>query len=342
MANNIVTATFNASHFAVTPSIYRYNYGNILVFEGIENLPTYFEVHFANRGDKTTTPWLGQDGQVTIPDDYLQTGKQIVAYIYLHETAADGETVYKVLIPVRDREEPEDVQPTPEQQSALDAAIEALNTSAQEAAESAESAEASAVRAEEAAASIDEGMIADAVADYLDEHPITVDETDPTVPSWAKQENKPTYTASEVGALSAEALPDAIDDALAEAKESGLFDGPQGPQGEQGIQGIQGPKGNAGEDGEDGISPVTTITAITGGHRVTIADADHPQGQSFDVMDGAKGDKGDTGDTGPKGDTGDTGPQGPTGPAYTLTAADKAEIVDDVLDALPTWTGGSY
>lgn len=39
---------------------------------------------------------------------------------------------------------------------------------------------------------------------------------------------------------------------------------------------------------------------------------------------------------------GPAGPTGPQGPAYTLTAADKAEIVDDVLDALPTWTGGSY
>lgn len=34
--------------------------------------------------------------------------------------------------------------------------------------------------------------------------------------------------------------------------------------------------------------------------------------------------------------------KGPQGPAYVLTAADKAEIVDDVLDALPVWTGGSY
>ncbi len=205
MANNIVTATFNASHFAVTPSIYRYNYGNILAFEGIENLPTYFEVHFANRGDTTTTPWLGQDGQVTIPDDYLQTGKQIVAYIYLHETAADGETVYKVLIPVRDREEPEDVQPTPEQQTALEAAIYALNTETGVATEAAAAAEESAQRAEEAAASIDEDMIADAVADYLDDHPITVTEEDPTVPSWAKQPTKPSYTAQEVGAVPEEA-----------------------------------------------------------------------------------------------------------------------------------------
>ena len=30
-------------------------------------------------------------------------------------------------------------------------------------------------------------------------------ETDPTVPSWAKQKTKPAYTAEEVGALSADA-----------------------------------------------------------------------------------------------------------------------------------------
>lgn len=41
-----------------------------------------------------------------------------------------------------------------------------------------------------------------------------------------------------------------------------------------------------GEIGDDGVSPSVTVTPITGGHRVTITDAAHPQGQSFDVMDG--------------------------------------------------------
>ena len=48
-----------------------------------------------------------------------------------------------------------------------------------------------------------------------------------------------------------------------------------------------------GETGDDGFSPEVTITTITGGHRVTITDADHPQGQSFDVMDGGGGGTGD-------------------------------------------------
>lgn len=44
-----------------------------------------------------------------------------------------------------------------------------------------------------------------------------------------------------------------------------------------------------GTDGEDGTSPGVTITEIEGGHRVTITDETHPQGQSFDVMDGTGG-----------------------------------------------------
>ena len=44
-----------------------------------------------------------------------------------------------------------------------------------------------------------EGAIEGAVKKYLEEH--AIQETDPTVPAWAKAEEKPTYTAEEVGAL---------------------------------------------------------------------------------------------------------------------------------------------
>lgn len=59
-------------------------------------------------------------------------------------------------------------------------------------------------------------------------------ETDPTVPDWAKQPEKPEYTASEVGALSASELPNAINTALAQAAESGKFDGEPGHTPERG------------------------------------------------------------------------------------------------------------
>lgn len=48
----------------------------------------------------------------------------------------------------------------------------------------------------------------------------------------------------------------------------------------------KGQNGTPGSDGQDGVSPEVTITTITGGHTVTITDADHPSGQSFNVMDG--------------------------------------------------------
>lgn len=69
-------------------------------------------------------------------------------------------------------------------------------------------------------------QIAAAVSQYLEDNPII--ETDPTVPAWAKEKNKPTYTAAEVGALSGGTLDAAINDALAAAKASGEFDGADG------------------------------------------------------------------------------------------------------------------
>lgn len=75
----------------------------------------------------------------------------------------------------------------------------------------------------------DAEAIAKAVADYLIEHPL--EETDPSVPTWAKAEKKPTYTAEEVGAIANTELQTAINSALAQAKTSGEFDGAKGDPG---------------------------------------------------------------------------------------------------------------
>lgn len=44
-----------------------------------------------------------------------------------------------------------------------------------------------------------------------------------------------------------------------------------------------------GTNGTNGVSPAVTIASITGGHTVKITDADHPTGQTFNVMDGTAG-----------------------------------------------------
>lgn len=56
---------------------------------------------------------------------------------------------------------------------------------------------------------------------------------------------------------------------------------------------------------------------------------------------GLKGDKGDTGATGADGKDGTNGKTPIKGTDY-WTEADKAEIVNDTLAALPKWTGGNY
>lgn len=74
--------------------------------------------------------------------------------------------------------------------------------------------------------------------------------------------------------------------------------GPQGPAGSDGADGHDGQDGAPGQDGQDGapgadgVSPVVVITEISGGHRVTVVDAEHPAGQSFNVMDGNGGNDG--------------------------------------------------
>lgn len=100
-------------------------------------------------------------------------------------------------------------------------------------------------------------------------------------------------------------LPNAIDDALAEAKESGMFDGKDGTNGKPGkdgkdgytpIKGVDyfdgkdGVPGKDGQPGLDGFSPVVAVQDITGGHRVTITDKDGDK--AFDVMDGKDGEGG--------------------------------------------------
>ena len=98
------------------------------------------------------------------------------------------------------------------------------------------------------------------VEEYLAENPPQVTETDPTVPDWAKAKNKPSYTAQEVGALSQDDLQSGIDQALAQAKASGEFDGPQGETGPQGPAGA------------DGITPefsIGTVETLAAGSNAT-------------------------------------------------------------------------
>ncbi len=89
--------------------------------------------------------------------------------------------------------------------------------------------------------------------------------------------------------------------------------GPQGEPGKDGKDGEQGPPGRDGLDGADGFSPTVSVTDITGGHRVTVTDADGPH--TFDVMDGEDGTGGGT--DGVSSFNGRTGAVAPSSGDYT-------------------------
>lgn len=107
--------------------------------------------------------------------------------------------------------------------------------------------------------------------------------------------------------------------------------------GEAGAPGRDGQDGRDGRDGEDGISPVITVSDITGGHRVTISDADGTQ--SFDVLDGTPGAPGTPGTPGSDGVS-------PTIDVVTVSGGHRVDITDaqgsesfTVLDGTPGTPG---
>lgn len=90
--------------------------------------------------------------------------------------------------------------------------------------------------------------------------------------------------------------------------------------------------GDPGADGEDGKQGVTFTPSVSDAGVISWTN------------DGGLANPASVNIKGPKGDKGDTGAAGKTpvkGTDY-YTAADKTEMVNAVIAALPTWTGGSY
>lgn len=124
--------------------------------------------------------------------------------------------------------------------------------------------------------------------------------------------------------------------------------GPQGPKGDKGDTGLQGPQGEIGPQGPKGADGTMTFEDLTEEQKESLRGPAGPQGDTGPQgPQGVQGPKGDTGDTGPQGPKGDTGPAGSDG--YTpvkgidyFTEADKTELVNEVLAALPAAEGVSY
>lgn len=131
MENRIVTAVFKGSKNTKVSDVWQWDYGQVLRIQGLD-LPTAVEVDFAVAGASESIARIGttKDGvtDVVIPDSLIETGKNLVAYIYLRDSAS-GNTEYQIDMFVTKRAKPE-AYDRPEDKELFGQAIEAVNTAA--------------------------------------------------------------------------------------------------------------------------------------------------------------------------------------------------------------------
>ena len=105
--------------------LYQYDYGQKLILTGV-TLPETYEVHFSNSLTGESKASLGNSEGVMIPDEFLTSGENVFVWLFLHDTASDGETEYKGQILVQKRARPVNSPPTPVQQDIIEQVIAAL------------------------------------------------------------------------------------------------------------------------------------------------------------------------------------------------------------------------
>lgn len=125
--SNITKIAFKRQTKIDAKPLYQYDYGQVLKFIDL-SLPASYEVHFSNyeRGEASVV--LATSNEVAIPDVYLQSGRDIYVWIYLHTGDNDGETEYQITIPVIDRARPSNTEPDTVQQDVITQTIAALNS----------------------------------------------------------------------------------------------------------------------------------------------------------------------------------------------------------------------
>ena len=199
MENKINIARFKeGSRTAEVKDIWQWDYGQILRIQGL-NLPTAVEIHFSldeHGGEAVRRIGVTKDGvtDVPIPDSMVENESAygdsyyFFAYIYLTDETS-GNTEYKIRAKVSTRSRPEGYV-----SGGNDTFAEILKTVNEIAEEKVDVPVPAKVGQVLAVKSVDE----EGKPTEFEAHPI--EETDPTVPEWAKQPEKPTYTASEVGA----------------------------------------------------------------------------------------------------------------------------------------------
>lgn len=182
----MIIVNFKEETSVLKSGIWQWDYGQVIRIQGLK-LPSAVEIHFSlheSGGESVTRIGVTKDDatDVIIPDSMLENESaqggtySIYVFIYLTDETS-GETKYKIELLIKTRPRPEGR--TESDKTTMAEILKVVN-------EIADSKE------------VSDEKIAEAVSNYLAANPM--EEKDPTVPDWAKQPEKPTYTASEVGA----------------------------------------------------------------------------------------------------------------------------------------------
>lgn len=280
--SKIIKAVFTG-RFCTTRRVFQWDSDDKLQFVNLD-LPQNYTVDFANSLTGQSVPVLATSDTVQIPPDLFVPGSEIYAWVWVSDTNG-GHTKCQTTIPIDPRAQRSGTSPAPAQASAWDQAVQTLN---------------------------------DAAADYE-----TAASHAPIIQNgywfiWDSTAGE--YVTTDVKAAGADGENGNIiwwttDHVTASGDNAGIqrrkLHGPEGLTPAVGDYVFAPAAGNEGEPttlyviisssatvimtalgrivGPAGYSPEVTISEITGGHRVTITDEDHPDGQSFDVMDGQGG-----------------------------------------------------
>lgn len=146
--NKIYAQIGEERHITLDPVNYQYDVKQILVLTG-ETVPDYYEADVCNVGDTATLTMVGTaaDG-VEIPDKFLLDGRNVLVYVVIPGNGGDVQTRYDITIPVDERAEREDIDPSEAEQQQIDSLINALNSGVGRAEAAATAAEESATDAE--------------------------------------------------------------------------------------------------------------------------------------------------------------------------------------------------
>ena len=344
LENDVVKALFSGGRTAKTRSLYQYDYGIKLQIVGLE-LPSVFEAHFSNGEFDDTTTSIGQDNVVIIPAEYLTSGDDVWVYLYLHTTGDDGETVYKINIPVKKRGKPLDVEvPEPEQSviaqtiAALNNAVETTNDNVghtkqymNQAQEYSAAAHESEVASGEYVAVIDQAKTA---AQTSAREAATSEQNAKTYVDNAHEEfERITAQISDVEAAQDDVI--AAKNSAVNAMNNAKDSADNAAVSLQNIERIV-------DDFTDfsvevnAIAPDASATASYENHVLTLG---IPKGDTGER--GEKGEKGEPGDTGPQGLKGDKGDKGDTGlQGIQGIPGDKGEPGNGIVSIEKTRTEG--